>query len=181
MKKSVESSRPAAALAYLVINKLPSENSPDIFVDDVMLSKLFAPGGPTGPGSTIFFSQTATPQPIALTGAETTVLTTGPVPVVAGQTLKIDTTVQITAVSTANSTLSYNINVRRNGVLLTTTTVQRSLAIAGTAIFVTPNTYVDTAPATGSNTYTVGVMVTDATNITSLTAMTRANNVVRFP
>ncbi|WP_143760388.1 hypothetical protein [Paenibacillus sp. FSL R5-0765] len=94
--------------------------------------------------------------------------------------MKIDNITQVAVVVTANWSVVYNINLRRNGVLINQLTLARSASPAGTVRFLSSNTYVDTAPVTTTNAYTVSVQFTTSSNVTSASAEVRNINAIRF-
>ncbi|WP_404332363.1 hypothetical protein [Mesobacillus maritimus] len=84
-------------------------------------------------------------------------------------------------VTTANSTMTIEFRTYRDGALLQTKVFNRSISGAGTQRFMVGNTYVDTAPATNpTSTYELRLIVTAATNITSVTAVNRDLNLIKF-
>ncbi|MGC7872892.1 hypothetical protein ACPUYX_15370, partial [Desulfosporosinus sp. SYSU MS00001] len=88
--------------------------------------------------------------------------------VVAGQQLKIDYAFAVEFVTTANWAFVFETRLYRDATLINTRTFNRNAASAGTQRFPLSSTYVDVAPATSaSSTYSVRVIVTTATNITS--------------
>ena len=83
-------------------------------------------------------------------------------------------------VTTANYNITVEVRLYRDATLLNTKLLNRSGATAGTEIVPLSGTYVDTAPAAGTVTYEVRVIVTDTTNITSSNAVNNNLNVVTF-
>ncbi|OIR61279.1 hypothetical protein BLL41_12550 [Bacillus sp. FMQ74] len=138
------------------------------------------PTGDTGPTSQIFFDQTATQlQLYPPLNSEVTILTFT-VPITSGQRVKIDLSADVIANTTANYTISGSTRLRRNGTLLTEVPFYRSGTGAGAQSFVISTTYVDTATSTGNNVYTVSVIITAQSNVTTVYANTRAANGVRY-
>ncbi|MGE1142996.1 collagen-like triple helix repeat-containing protein, partial [Bacillus pumilus] len=138
------------------------------------------PTGATGPTSQIFFDQTATQQQIfPPLNSEITVLTFT-VPVTSGQRVKIDLSANITANTTANYSINGNTRLRRNGTLLTEVPFFRSGSGAGAQSFVVSTTFVDTVTSTGNNVYTVNIIITAQSSITTVNTDTRAANAVRY-
>ncbi|MFP3813062.1 collagen-like protein, partial [Bacillus sp. SIMBA_005] len=136
--------------------------------------------GATGPTSQIFFDQTATQQQIfPPLNSEITVLTFT-VPVTSGQRVKIDLSANITANTTANYSINGNTRLRRNGTLLTEVPFFRSGSGAGAQSFVVSTTFVDTVTSTGNNVYTVNIIITAQSSITTVNTDTRAANAVRY-
>ncbi|MGM0951067.1 MAG: hypothetical protein ACQEWT_19965 [Bacillota bacterium] len=64
--------------------------------------------------------------------------------------------------------------------MLTEVPFFRSGSGAGAQSFVVSTTYVDTATSTGNNVYTVNVIITAQSNITTVYVDTRAANGVRY-
>ena len=139
--------------------------------------------GPTGasgqPSATaLFFDQPVATLPIPL-GAETT-LNTVTLPVAVGNEIKIENTEQIAVVTVANWEINFNIIIRRNGTVINQLTLSRTGNNAGTQRFNIANIYIDVPPATGTNTYTVSILTTTLTSVTSITAEIRQSSVTRF-
>ncbi|OOM63723.1 hypothetical protein CLBCK_08580 [Clostridium beijerinckii] len=111
--------------------------------------------------------------------SEVSVVTLG-VPTTAGENIKIDYALAIENATTANSTQTLEIRLYRDGTLITTRIVERTIAAAGTQRFVISNTFVDTAAITGTTTYDVRVIYTAAANITTGTAFNRNINTIAF-
>ena len=88
--------------------------------------------------------------------------------VVAGQNLKIDYSFETIFIVNAGWSFTYQVRLYRDATLINTRTFNFSAATAGTQTFSSFGTYVDTAPATSAgSTYSVRVIVTSATNVTS--------------
>ncbi|WP_458464456.1 hypothetical protein [Paenibacillus sp.] len=128
--------------------------------------------------SSLFADSQTAALPLSLV-AETTIQTLN-VPVVAGQRVKIHNSTQVAIVVTSNWNIAYNINLRRNGVLINQSQLSRSANPAGTIRFPSSNTFVDTAPATTTNAYTISIQFTTTTNVTSASAEVRNINAIRF-
>jgi multidrug efflux pump subunit AcrA (membrane-fusion protein) len=94
--------------------------------------------------------------------------------------LKIDLAISVEAITSANSSLTFEVRLYRNGTLIATRTIQRNLSAAGTQRFPMANTFVDTAIATTTSIYEVRVIFTTATNVTSATALNRNINIISF-
>ncbi|MEW9111071.1 MAG: collagen-like protein, partial [Cytobacillus gottheilii] len=139
--------------------------------------------GIPGTGSQFNFTQASTAAPITLTqGTETAILTI-PVTVTAPTTrLKIDTAAQLNAVTTSGTkALSFSIRLYRNTTLLAAFEVSRSFqGGAGTDIYLPNTTFTDQPGAAGTYTYQLRIAPQTFTNITSLTAGTRAMNIISF-
>ncbi|MEC0684114.1 collagen-like protein, partial [Bacillus haynesii] len=147
------------------------------------------PTGPTGPASpqtAIFFSNlfgstsVYNPPTIPL-NTEVTVVSVPNVSVTSGQNIKVDYALAIEAVNTENSNIIVEIRLYRGGTLVQTRIFNRSLAAAGTQRFPLASTIVDTVPATATVEYSVRVVVTTASNVTSAAAFNRDLNLIRFP
>ncbi|OOM62174.1 hypothetical protein CLBEIC_39570 [Clostridium beijerinckii] len=110
---------------------------------------------------------------------EVSVVTLG-VPTIVGENIKIDYALAIENVTTANSTQTLEIRLYRDGTLITTRIIERTIASAGTQRFPISNTFVDTAVVTGTTTYDIRVIYTTATNITTGTAFNRNINTIAF-
>ncbi|MEH7674747.1 collagen-like triple helix repeat-containing protein, partial [Bacillus pumilus] len=136
--------------------------------------------GATGPTSQIFFDQTATQQQVFPPLNSEITLLTFTVPVTSGQRVKIDLSANVTANTTANYSISGNTRLRRNGTLLTEVPFFRSGSGAGAQSFVVSTTYVDTVTSTGNNVYTVNIIITAQSNITTVNTDTRAANAVIY-
>lgn len=102
------------------------------------------------------------------------------VPVTTGDELKIDSVISVESITTANSVQVFETRLYRDGTLINTRTLERSISAAGTQTFQIPNTYVDTAVATTTSTYEVRVIFTTATNVTSASAINRNMNIINF-
>ncbi|MEC0701926.1 collagen-like protein, partial [Bacillus haynesii] len=147
------------------------------------------PTGPTGPASpqtAIFFnnlfgSTSVYNPPTIPLNTEVTVVSVPNVSVTSGQNIKVDYALAIEAVNTANSNIIVEIRLYRGGTLVQTRIFNRSLAAAGTQRFPLASTIVDTVPATATVEYSVRVVVTTASNVTSAAAFNRDLNLIRFP
>ncbi|MGG4401550.1 collagen-like triple helix repeat-containing protein, partial [Paenibacillus amylolyticus] len=128
--------------------------------------------------SSLFANSQTAALALPLTG-ETTIQTLN-VPVVAGQRVKIDNSTQVAVVVGSNWSIAYNVNLRRNGVLINQLQLSRTGNASGTLRFLSSNTYVDTAPATTTNVYTVSIEFTTTSNVTSASAEVRNINAIRF-
>ncbi|SHI27980.1 hypothetical protein [Clostridium intestinale] len=102
------------------------------------------------------------------------------VPVTTGDELKIDFVIYIENVTEGSSEQTFETRLYRDGTLINTITIQRSISSAGPQTFQIPNTYVDTAVATIASTYEVRVIFTTAMNITSASAINRNMNIINF-
>jgi hypothetical protein len=102
------------------------------------------------------------------------------VPVVAGDAIKVDYSLGLSAVSTADWTIAVEYRLYRNGTLINTRTFSRDGSTATTQIFPMSNTYVDLATLTTFHTYELRVIVTASTNISSASATQRDINMIVF-
>ncbi|MEI2467863.1 hypothetical protein V8V74_26880, partial [Niallia taxi] len=147
--------------------------------------------GPTGatgasglPSITaISFDQPTTTAPVTI-GTETT-LNTVTLTVTGNNRIKIDTSQQLAFVIGLNLSynISFNILIRRNGTLIAQQTVTRSGAagiLGATERFNDSFSYVDSPPVAGSTTYTVSILTTTTTSVTTVTSEIRWTNVTRF-
>jgi len=102
--------------------------------------------------------------------------------VVINQQLKIDYAFAVEFVTSANWAYVFEVRLYRDATLINTRTVNRNLSAAGTQRFPLGNTYVDIVPATSaSSTYSVRVIVTAVTNITSASTGTSIDlNIITF-
>lgn len=82
--------------------------------------------------------------------------------------------------ATANNSITAEFRLYRNGTLLTTRTFIRNLNVSGVQRFNLADTYVDTSPATVLTTYELRVIVTSSNSITSVEAVNRYLNIIRF-
>ncbi|MZL08806.1 collagen-like protein, partial [Clostridium beijerinckii] len=102
------------------------------------------------------------------------------VPTTAGENIKIDYALAVESVTTANSTETFEARLYRDGTLITTRIIERTIVSAATQRFSISNTFVDTAVITGATTYDVRVIYTTATNVTSAAAFNRNINTITF-
>lgn len=138
------------------------------------------PTGSTGAVPQLFFAEVAGPIALTTNGTETTVVTLN-VPTIVGQNIKVDLAVSIDVITTANSNFTFQIRLYRNGTLLDTRVVQRSVSSAGTSRFPVASTNVNTAAITGTTTYEIRIAYTVASNVTSSSAINADINAIRFP
>gem|GEM_PF-6546408 len=103
------------------------------------------------------------------------------VPVEAGQTVKMDYSLGLELFTTANWNSSFEIRLYRNATMIDSNTVADANAVAGTYKSLLSSTCVDVSPTTGTSTYSVRVIFTAATNITSSTTTNRSINAICFP
>ncbi|MFF2586253.1 collagen-like protein, partial [Peribacillus sp. NPDC058075] len=136
--------------------------------------------GATGATPQLFFAEVDGPIALTTTGTETTVVTMN-VPTTVGQNIKVDYAVSIDVVTTANSSFTFQTRLYRNGTLLDTRAVQRSVSSAGTSRFPVASTNVNTAAITGTTTYEIRIAYTAASNVTSSSALNADINAIRFP
>jgi hypothetical protein len=103
------------------------------------------------------------------------------VPTTIGQNVKVDYAVSVDLVTTANSSFTFQTRLYRNGILIDTRSVQRSVTTAGISRFPVSSTNVNTAVITGTSTYEVRIIFTAAANVTSASAINTDLNAIRFP
>jgi hypothetical protein len=136
--------------------------------------------GATGVTPQLFSAEAAGPIALTTTGTETTVVTMN-VPTTVDQSIKVDYAVSIDVVTTANSNFTFQTRLYRNGILVDTRSVQRSVSAAGTSRFPVASTNVNIAAITGTSTYEIRIAYTVATNVTSSSAINVDINAIRFP
>ena len=102
------------------------------------------------------------------------------VPVVTGENVKIDYSVSVEAITTANWATSFEVRLYRDTTLITTKTFIDSAPSAGTHRFSISNTQVDTAVSNETAGYQVRVIFTTATNVATGTALNRNINAIVF-
>jgi hypothetical protein len=151
-------------------------------VGDVGPTGVTGPTGPTGAAGlgAVFFYQV--PGVIACfppLSTEVTVVDLS-VPVTAGHQIKLDYALSFEANTTANSSLTLETRLYRDGTLINARTSSNLSASAGTFRFTCSDTYVDIAPANDTSTYSVRIIVTTATNVTSASAINRSLNAIVF-
>ncbi|MFP7474653.1 collagen-like triple helix repeat-containing protein, partial [Niallia taxi] len=139
--------------------------------------------GPTGPSgqpsaTALFFDQPAAALAIPI-GVETTINTVT-LPVAVGNEIKIENTEQVAVVTGANWAINFNVIIRRNGTVINTLTVSRTGNNSGTQRFNIANIYIDVPTTTSTDTYTVSLLTTNLTSVTSVTAEVRQSSVTRF-
>ncbi|WP_143755320.1 collagen-like triple helix repeat-containing protein, partial [Clostridium beijerinckii] len=135
--------------------------------------------GPTGAPQLAFTNAGGTLAASITIGTETTLVSTN-VSTTSGQNIKVDYSVGVQVANSANAFISYQIRLYRNGTLITSSELDRTVSGAGTQLFPTSATYVDTAPTTGTTTYEVRLVFLSATNVTSATAINRYLNCIAF-
>ncbi|MBB2482064.1 hypothetical protein H5P36_17975 [Bacillus sp. APMAM] len=101
--------------------------------------------------------------------------------VISGENIKIDYSLSVEEVNTANSQITFEVRLYRDTTFLHTRIFQRHIDTASTQRFPLADTYVDTAITTGTVTYTVRVIYTTANNVTESTAFNRDLNLIKFP
>lgn len=99
--------------------------------------------GVTGATPQLTFAEVDGPVALTTTGTETSVVTMN-VPTIIGQNVKVDYAVSIDVVTTANSNFTFQTRLYRNGTLVDTRSVQRSISAAGTSRFPIASTNVNT-------------------------------------
>ncbi|ADM38070.1 GXT repeat-containing collagen-like protein [Bacillus spizizenii str. W23] len=138
------------------------------------------PTGPTGSGSQLNYTTVEGPVALAINNTETTVGTLN-VPTNNGENIKVDFSISVDVVTTANSNFTFQIRMYRNGVLIDTRTVQRNINAALTSRFPVASTNVNTAVVTGTTTYEIRIIFMNASNVSSASAINLEINTIRFP
>ncbi|MCA1036813.1 collagen-like protein, partial [Bacillus infantis] len=138
------------------------------------------PQGPQGIGSALAFNNIFGSVAVPVTPPTETPVISVSTPVTAGQNVKIDYTLAIEANANNNNTLNTLIRLYRDGDLIVTRGLNRTLTSAGIQRFIVANTYIDTAPNTTTSTYELRVINTVATNVTSVIADNRFMNLIKF-
>uniref|UniRef100_UPI0023B0FE78 collagen-like protein n=1 Tax=Clostridium sp. YIM B02569 TaxID=2911967 RepID=UPI0023B0FE78 len=135
--------------------------------------------GPTGAPQLAFTDAGGTLAASITIGTETSVVSTN-ISTTTGQNVKVDFAVGIQVVTTANSSIAFQLRLYSNGTLVASREVERVISSAGTQRFPVSNTYVDTATTTGTTTYDVRLVFLTATNVASATAINRYLNCIAF-
>ncbi|MCY8131229.1 collagen-like protein, partial [Bacillus spizizenii] len=138
------------------------------------------PTGPTGSGSQLNYTTVEGPVALAINNTETTVGTLN-VPTNNGENIKVDFSISVDVVTTANSNFTFQIRMYRNGVLIDTRTVQRNINAALTSRFPVASTNVNTAVVTGTTSYEIRIIFMNASNVSSASAINLEINTIRFP
>ncbi|WP_045384442.1 NTTRR-F1 domain [Bacillus spizizenii] len=138
------------------------------------------PTGPTGSGSQLNYTTVEGPVALAINNTETTVGTLN-VPTNNGENIKVDYSISVDVVTTANSNFTFQIRMYRNGVLIDTRTVQRNINAALTSRFPVASTNVNTAVVTGTTSYEIRIIFMNASNVSSASAINLEINTIRFP
>ncbi|PGS48364.1 hypothetical protein COC46_18360, partial [Bacillus sp. AFS041924] len=136
--------------------------------------------GPTGQRPTLTFAENA--GSIAVfppLNTEVTIvsITQG---VLANQQLKIDYATAIEIVVNANWSIVFELRLYRDATLIDTRIISRSQPTAGTQRFQIASTQVNIAPANATSTYSLRVIFTTASNLTSASANNRDMNIITF-
>jgi hypothetical protein len=100
--------------------------------------------------------------------------------VIAGQRIKIDNSTQLLITVSSNWNVAYNINLRRNGILINQLLLARTGNAGGNLRFLSSNTYIDTAPDTTTHVYTVSISFITASAVVSSSAEVRNINAIVF-
>lgn len=98
----------------------------------------------------------------------------------AGDNLKVDYSLENEFTVTANWGITTEFRLYRDGTLINSKMYSFNGASAGTQRIPVAGTFVDTAPSTTTATYEVRVIITTATNITSVTSANRNMNIITF-
>ncbi|MGE1115684.1 hypothetical protein ACQJ0K_28595, partial [Priestia megaterium] len=96
------------------------------------------------------------------------------------QQLKIDYALAVEIIATANWSIQFEMRLYRDTTLIDTRTFNRSGSQAGTQRFPLASTQVNVVPATATSTYSLRLIVTAESNITSATANNRDLNIITF-
>ncbi|MEH6854642.1 hypothetical protein V7037_08445, partial [Priestia megaterium] len=136
--------------------------------------------GPTASSPTLAFSEA--PGTIAIFPPLNTEVTVASVTqnVLINQQLKIDYALAVEIIATANWSIVFEMRLYRDTTLIDTRIFNRSASQAGTQRFPLASTQVNIAPTTTTSTYSVRIIVTAATSITSATAINRDLNIITF-
>ncbi|WP_330512842.1 SH3 domain-containing protein [Lacrimispora algidixylanolytica] len=100
--------------------------------------------------------------------------------VIAGNEVKVDYSLNLSYVTTADYEIAAETRLYRDGTLLETREFNQSGSTAGTHTFAMLGTYVDIAPATTTSTYEIRIITTTAINVTSVSAVSRNINLLIF-
>ena len=100
--------------------------------------------------------------------------------VTAGNDVKVDYSLSLSYITTANYEIAAETRLYRDGTLLETREFNQSGSTAGTHTFAMLGTLVDTAPLTTTSTYEIRVITTTANNVTSGSVATRNMNLIIF-
>ncbi|MEC1072087.1 hypothetical protein P9D22_28465, partial [Priestia megaterium] len=138
------------------------------------------PTGPTASSPTLAFSEV--PGAITIFPPLNTEVTVASVTqnVLINQRLKIDYALAVEIITTANWSFVLEMRLYRNTTLIDTRTLNSNSQQSGTYRFPLANTQVDIAPATTTSTYSLRLIVTSASNVTSATALNRDLNIITF-
>jgi hypothetical protein len=101
-------------------------------------------------------------------------------PLTAGMSAKIDYALSFEALGTANSSIAVEARLYRDGTLISSRGFIDSQSIAGVQKTTLSDTFVDVASVTSTATYSVRIIVTSSTNITSATVSNRNLNCMTF-
>jgi hypothetical protein len=142
------------------------------------------PTGPTGPageggGTLAYYNNSGSIDVFPPLSMETTVATVTSA-VTIGDDVKIDYSLELQPIVTANNSFIAEIRLYRDTTLINTKTVMTMNSSGGTLGIPVAGTYVDTAVSTTTSTYEVRVIVTAATNINSADAVNRNMNLIIF-
>jgi hypothetical protein len=128
---------------------------------------------------TLFFNTATGPTSILPVTTEIPIISL-PVTVTAGEDVKVDYSLSIEVVATANWSINVQNRLYRDSTLIDTRIFNRSATTAGTQRFPIASTQVDTAVATGTSIYSILTFVTTANSVTAATANNIDINAIVF-
>ncbi|MED3977174.1 NTTRR-F1 domain [Priestia megaterium] len=174
---------PNTTQAFILIYTVPQAGTANVLVDDVALLVAPATGntGPTGANPpTLAFTEA--PGSISIFPPLNTEVIVASITqnVLINQQLKIDYALAVEIVATANWSILFEMRLYRDTTLIDTRIFNRSSTQAGTQRFPLASTQVNVVPATTTSTYSLRIIVTEATAITSATAHNRDLNIITF-
>ncbi|MFU1721281.1 NTTRR-F1 domain [Bacillus velezensis] len=141
------------------------------------------PTGATGSQPTVAFQNAVDQVVIPLDGTPTSVLT-ATITAVATQLVKIDTTIQLNITLnplTPDFSLVLSLDFERNGIIISTETLELNLFYSAGQSIIIPHTFVDQVPASGITVYNAVLTVGNTNNVTQVDITNRALNATSFP
>ncbi|ANB82974.1 hypothetical protein A6R78_02820 [Bacillus velezensis] len=139
--------------------------------------------GATGSQPTVAFQNAVDQVVIPLDGTPTSVLT-ATITAVATQLVKIDTTIQLNITLnplTPDFSLVLSLDLERNGIIISTETLELNLFYSAGQSIIIPHTFVDQVPASGITVYNMVLTVGNTNNVTQVDITNRALNATSFP
>ncbi|AKL75363.1 GXT repeat-containing collagen-like protein [Bacillus velezensis] len=139
--------------------------------------------GATGSQPTVAFQNAVDQVVIPLEGTPTSVLT-ATITAVATQLVKIDTTIQLNITLnplTPDFSLVLSLDLERNGIIISTETLELNLFYSAGQSIIIPHTFVDQVPASGITVYNMVLTVGNTNNVTQVDITNRALNATSFP